>query len=197
MLMDKIKAGVDISFGQGFKFRTGVLGTRQECSSEVRRINLEISTGDQIRKQGITFIPHMIGGINFHEALGTEDVMSGIFTGCVMATYKVGDKRRVAHVHTGKGFGPNQCCRKEMIENMKGYTSIKNFKPFDEERDGQWIDKEVYPVCYREGKGFHTFGVVTAQNEQYSIFTLANQKKPEKFKVLLVMRQTNQPNEFR
>ena len=189
MLMDEIKVGVDISFGQGFKFRTGVSGTRQECSSEVRGINLEISTGDQIRKQGITFIPHMIGGINFHEALGTEDVMSGIFTGCVMSTYKVGDKRRVAHVHTGDG---DKCCRALMKSKMGGYTSIKNFKPWDDSRDGLWFVNEV---GYKNGK-FMTFGVVTAQNEQYSIFTKES-GKPDRFTVLLVMRQTNQPNEFR
>ena len=189
MLMDEIKAGT--TFTLDYARPIIIPPTLGFCSLGIQKIHLQIGNG---KGQSIVFIPHVPGMVNFYEPLQNEDIMSGDFTGCVMSTYKVNDKRRIGHVHTGGDTG----CRLAMKHAIEtGLTLIKAFKPYDDDRDSSWIDKEVYPVCYREGKGFHTFGVVTAQNEQYSIFTLADQKKPEKFKVLLVMRQTNQPNEFR
>ena len=125
--------------------------------------------------------------VNFYEPLQNEDIMSGDFTGCVMSTYKVNDKRRIGHVHTGGGIS----CRLAMKHAIEtGLTLIKAFKPYD---DGE--DFPLYQKNSRYSCNFTTFGVVTAKNEQFSIFTMKPPQSNE-YTVIKVVEQKNKPSEF-
>ena len=186
MLMDEIKAGTTFTLGIKQPYRVDTNPTLGFCSLGIRRIHLQIGNG---KGQSIVFIPHVPGMVNFYEPLGNEDVMSGNFTGCVMATYKVNDKRRIGHVHTG----PGGCCRPAMKHEIEtGLNLIKNFKPYDDGNDFNWFHDNV-----GYDSNFTTFGVVTAKNEQFSIFTKKPTFQSNEYTVIKVVEQTNEPNQFR
>jgi hypothetical protein len=118
----------------------------------------------------VNFLPHAPGGVNYYQT--DEDVLSGIFTGCVMSIYKHNDTRRVAHVHTGNDAGPNLDCKDFMRELMEqqGYNGVFHFKPFDGARDEDKAIKIAQQTQFGAA-GCGIFGFVTATNHCYSIFT--------------------------
>ena len=169
MLINKIKAGVTLKFPLGVKFSTPVKNV-EECSVDALPLALTIIDGSRTAALKVNFMPHAPGGVNYYETSG--DVMSGNFTGCVMSTYSVGGKRRVAHVHTGVDAGPNRCCKAFMKGLITGasHTSVNNFKPFDGGRDSV----KGVEICRSSSFGANgcvTFGLVTAGNKPYSIMT--------------------------
>ncbi|MBL4798814.1 MAG: hypothetical protein JKY50_15465 [Oleispira sp.] len=169
MLINKIKKGVTLKFPLSVKFSTTVKNV-EECSVDALPLALTIIDSDRTTAAKINFMPHTPGGVNYYETNG--DVMSGNFTGCVMSTYQVGGKRRVAHVHTGTDAGPNRCCKTFMkgLIAQPSHTSLNNFKPFDGARD---VTKAT-AICVSSSFGANgcvTFGLVTAGNKPYSILT--------------------------
>lgn len=184
MLMDEIKAGT--TFTLDYAGPIQIRPTLGFCSLGIQKIHLQIGNG---KGQSIVFIPHVPGMVNFYEPLQNEDIMSGDFTGCVMSTYKVNDKRRIGHVHTGGDTG----CRLAMKHAIEtGLTLIKAFKPYD---DGE--DFALYKENSRHSCNFRTFGVVTAKNEQFSIFTMKPTPASNEYTVIKVKEQKNRPNEFK
>ena len=184
MLMDEIKAGT--TFTLDYAGPIQIRPTLGFCSLGIQKIHLQIGNG---KGQSIVFIPHVPGMVNFYEPLQNEDIMSGDFTGCVMSTYKVNDKRRIGHVHTGGDTG----CRLAMKHALEtGLTLIKAFKPYD---DGE--DFALYKENSRHSCNFRTFGVVTAKNEQFSIFTMKPTPASNEYTVIKVKEQKNRPNEFK
>jgi hypothetical protein len=74
------------------------------------------------------FLPYAEGAINYCESMGV-DVLSGYFSGCIMAIYRRNGSTRVCHVSTG---GNNDC--KETWERIKKESSVqvvREFKPSD------------------------------------------------------------------
>ena len=183
MLMDVIKAGTTFTLDYPRPIQTPA--TLGFCSLGIQKILLLIGNG---KGQSIVFIPHVPNMVNFYEPLQNEDIMSANFTGCVMSTYKVNDKRRIGHVHTGEGIS----CRPAMKNEIEtgGLTIIKTFKPYDDE------DVALYKKYSPKFTNFTTFGVVTAKNEQFSIFTKKPTAHSNEYTVIKVKEQKNQPNEF-
>tara|TARA_B110000240_G_scaffold30306_1_gene32200 strand:- start:16 stop:474 length:459 start_codon:yes stop_codon:yes gene_type:complete len=143
-----------------------------------------IIAGNLTRAAKVTFVPYMGGNINYCETSGNDDVMSGMFTGCIMSTYKVGDKRRVAHVHAGE---PNDC--KDVMKKLLDLnTEINSFKPYEDRRDGDFVFKNI-------GRDFMVFGVVTAANIPYSIFTKRDPNKKD-YHVVKVENQRSRPYKY-
>ena len=192
MLINKLKPGVTLKFPLSVKFSTSVKNV-EECSVEALPMALTIVENNKTSAVLINFMPHAPGGVNYFETNG--DVISGNFTGCIMSTYRVGGKRRVAHVHTGTDAGANRCCKTFMkgLLKMHSYTSINNFKPFDGNSDAtRGID-----ICLRSrfgANGCVTFGLVTSNNKPYSIFT--RKIGPHEFLIEGVVDQTDRPYRF-
>lgn len=192
MLINKLKPGVTLKFPLSVKFSTTIKNV-EECSIEALPMALTIVEKNKTSAVLMNFMPHTPGGVNYFETNG--DVMSGNFTGCIMSTYRVGGKRRVAHVHTGTDAGADRCCKVFMKNLLKtqSHTSINNFKPFDGNRDGaRGID-----ICMRSqfgANGCVTFGLVTSNNKPYSIFT--RKIGSHEFLIEKVVDQTGRPYMF-
>ena len=192
MLINKIKEGVTLKFPLSVKFSASVKNV-EECSVDALPLALTIIDSGRTIAAKVNFMPHAPGGINYYETSG--DVMSGNFTGCVMSTYSVGGKRRVAHVHTGTDAGPKKCCKTLMKDLISGatYTSVNNFKPFDGGRD---ITKAT-AICRSSSFGANgcvTFGLVTAGNKPYTILT--RKIGSHEFLVEGVIDQSARPYQF-
>lgn len=184
MLMDIIKEGVILRFPLNFKEQEPSPRTRKECSVMAKPLAFHIIAGNLTRAAKVTFVPYMGGNINYCETSGNDDVMSGMFTGCIMSTYKVGDKRRVAHVHAGE---PNDC--KDVMKKLLDLnTEINSFKPYEDRRDGDFVFKNI-------GRDFMVFGVVTAANIPYSIFTKRDPNKKD-YHVVKVENQRSRPYKY-
>ena len=184
MLMDIIKEGVILRFPLNFKEEEVYHGTRKFCSVMAKPLAFHIIAKNSTRAAKVTYIPYTGGNINYCETSGNDDVMSGMFTGCIMSTYKVGDKRRVAHVHAGE---PNDC--KDVMKKLLDLnTEINSFKPYENRRDGDWCIKNI-------GYALKTFGVVTAENIPYSIFTKIDPITKD-YHVLKVVDQRSRPYKF-
>ena len=184
MLMDIIEEGVILRFPLNFKEQEPSPRTRKECSVMAKPLAFHIIAGNLTRAAKVTFVPYMGGNINYCETSGNDDVMSGMFTGCIMSTYKVGDKRRVAHVHAGE---PNDC-KDVMKKLLESYTEINNFKPYEDSRDSDFVIKDI-------GVDFKVFGVVTAKNIPYSIFTKRAPNKKD-YHVVKVVDQRSRPYKY-
>ena len=117
---------------------------------------VECSKGVAEKKIGSTpvlLLPWVGNGINYTESTG-KDVLSGPFTGCIMAVYKRGGARRVCHVATP------EC--KDAWEKVKGETEvIKEFKPSDHLPDA---------VVKQLKGGLVILGHVTADDKCYAVF---------------------------
>jgi len=184
VLMDIIKEGVILRFPLNFKEEEVYHGTRKFCSVMAKPLAFHIIAKNSTRAAKVTYIPYTGGNINYCETSGNDDVMSGMFTGCIMSTYKVGDKRRVAHVHAGE---PNDC--KDVMKKLLDLnTEINSFKPYEDRRDGDFVFKNI-------GRDFMVFGVVTAANIPYSIFTKRDPNKKD-YHVVKVVNQRSRPYKY-
>jgi hypothetical protein len=116
----------------------------------------ECSKGIQEKKIGsdqVLLLPWVGNGINYTDTAG-RDVLSGPFTGCIMAVYKRAGARRVCHVATP------EC--KEAWAQVKGETEVfKEFKPSDLLPAG--IEKSL------KG-GLVILGYVTADDRCFALF---------------------------
>lgn len=133
----------------------------------------ECNKGVELKKtpdgKDYIFLPYAGNGINYTEAQG-KDVISCPFSGCIMATYKKNGSRRVCHVSTGADFGD---CKKEW-ETVKGEaTEVKEFKPFDKQRDSL-ISEGLIKAAFKE-KGptsWSIYGLITSDEKLYSVIVL-------------------------
>ncbi len=72
------------------------------------------------------FLPFVPNGINW-TASGGEDVISGSFSGCIMAAYSENGVAKVAHISTGE-YGD---CKPEWERIKARSTRVFEFKPSD------------------------------------------------------------------
>ena len=73
-------------------------------------------------------LPYVQGSINYTEMQG-RDVLSGWFSGCIMAKYYNEGTCRVCHVSTG---APNDCKDAwNVIKSGQGMHNVSEFRPFD------------------------------------------------------------------
>jgi hypothetical protein len=133
MLFTSLQPGVELKFPLTTKYSA----TKQkvnECSLGAETIAATVTSATN-RGSACTFtwLPHAPGGVNYFE--GDGEVVSGIFTGCVMSIYKVDGKRRVAHVHTGSDGA--ECCKAYFrgLLNGQAHSVVGNFKPYSGDRD--------------------------------------------------------------
>lgn len=98
------------------------------------------------------FLPFVPNGINSCAAEG-QDVVSGHFTGCVMAVYQHNGVRKICHVSSG-AFGD---CSQNWDAIKQASVNVFEFKPSD---------------FVGEGEQFETiYGLITADLQMYTIVT--------------------------
>lgn len=150
--------------GQSIDFKIPRLegGNNTECNKDVKETKFNSSP--------VLLLPWVKGGINYTESAG-KDVVSGLFTGCIMGVYKRGGVRRVCHVATP------EC--KDAWEKLKGETGvevIKEFKPSDHLPD---LTKKQL-----EKGGVEIYGHVTADDKCFAV--ICSRDKSMKLSVLTV-----------
>ena len=120
-------------------------GAGNECKLGVKESKLQ--------GEPVLLLPWVGNGINYTESEG-KDVLSGPFTGCIMAVYKRSGSRRVCHVATP------EC--KDAWAKVKAETQlVKEFKPSDHLPDA--ITKSL------KG-GLVIYGHVTSDDKCYAVF---------------------------
>lgn len=123
----------------------------------------------------INWLAHGYGFINYFET--SEEVVSGIFTGCIMTSYKRGGAKRVAHVHTDVDGSDQKKNYEDNIKKREGVEVLKDFKPFDKDRAGD--EKAITALTTASQTGIIegvTFGIITADNRAYSVFLKKTKK---------------------
>lgn len=105
-----------------------------------------------IEKKGGIYLPFVPNGINFtpHAA----DVISGNFTGCIMAAFTDSDNiRKVCHVSTGV----KQDCKVEWEKIKSESSNVVEFKPSD-------------AIKVKKGDAFlFCYGIITTKLKLYSV----------------------------
>ena len=169
MLPKDIAPGVTMKFPLSVKMDT-VKKNVEECSVNTGPLALTLVRGKLTSAIRINHVPYAPGGVNYVETTG--DVISGIFSGCVMAIYTHNGNRRVGHVHTGDDAGANLDCKDFMkaLLASPGYHAVFQFKPFEKARDGDRAVAIASKTAFG-ANGCCTFGLVTAANECYSLYT--------------------------
>jgi len=142
---------------------------KAEVSVDAGELGLTLVNGKQTIAIAIQHVPYAPGGINYVET--NSDVISGIFSGCVMSIYLAGGKRRVAHVHTGDDAGTGLDCKStfKALLNSPGYAEQFSFKPF--RRSDDMVAAAIAMKTQFGAEGCATFGYVTKGNICYSLFT--------------------------
>lgn len=120
-----------------------VMGAGGECS-------LGVQTLTHLGREFV-YLPFAQNGINYTPSQG-RDVVSGKFSGCLMASYNVGGQQRVGHVSTGEG----QDCKAAWRTVMNGATNVFQFRPSDHIETGG--------VAW-----FGTYGLITSDLHFYAI----------------------------
>jgi hypothetical protein len=90
-------------------------GTGGECTKDVKEATIESTA--------FFLLPWVGNGINYTESTG-RDVLSGPFTGCIMAVYMKSGVRRVCHVATPE-------CNGAWTKLKQETQVVKEFKPSD------------------------------------------------------------------
>jgi len=103
------------------------------------------------------YLPFAPNGINYCAAAGV-DVISGNFTGCIMATFTDSEGRNICHVSTGNSMD----CKQEWarIQEKFKFKGVRNFKPdsgIPADLKGKALD-----WCY---------GLITSDSKCYAITT--------------------------
>lgn len=168
MILHALTPGTTMKFPLSVKMST-VNQQKAECSIDVGPLALTLVSGKQTSAVRVDWVPYAPGGINYLES--DHDVLSGIFTGCVMATYSAAKQRRVAHVHTGDDAGAGLDC-KDLMKGLLGgtYAPIYSFKPFDRNSDVDIYTRITQKTTFG-AQGCAPFGLVTAANTYHVIFT--------------------------
>ena len=120
-------------------------GTGGECQLGIQETKIDSSP--------VLLLPWVGNGINYTESTG-RDVLSGPFTGCIMAIYKRGGVRRVCHVATP------EC--KDAWAKVKGEGQVtKEFVPSDK------LPKDFNAKTLKGG--LVIYGLVTADEKCFAI----------------------------
>jgi hypothetical protein len=191
MIINDFKPGVILKLPLGLRFNT-IKQNANECSVEASPLAVTFVKGGKSTAKLINFVPYAPAGINYVETDG--DVLSSHFSGCILSTYTVNSKRRVAHVHTGEDAGAGLCCKEPMkkLLNSTSYTSIKNFQPYCDADLG--IAMKIIQDSAFGIQGLVTFGLVTSMNHEFSIFT--RKLSSHEFLIVEVVDQKNRPYKF-
>ena len=169
MILQALTPGTTIKLPLSVRMST-LNQQKNECSLETGPLALTLVNGKQTSAIKVDWVPYAPGGVNYIES--DHDVLSGIFTGCVMSSYYHAKQRRVAHVHTGSDAGEGLDC-KDLMKGLLSttYVPIFSFKPFDKQ-----VDSGVFESICMKSKfgsfGCAPFGLVTASNSYHVIFTL-------------------------
>lgn len=180
MIERSLVPGAIIRFPQNIIFETTkVMNQPQETNDDIQGMRVNVTT-QVIKSQcnpfsttkayQVDFVPYGPGKVNYAETNG--DVLSGIFSGCIMTIYTHNNTRRVAHVHTGDSAGPQGDCKAFMTDllNRQEYTRVRSFKPFHPSSQ-----TEPYIAAFKKLKkerqkhsNIGVLGLVTNQNQIYS-----------------------------
>ncbi len=137
-----------------------------EVSKGVETVSVSVTpSGGVASSVSVVLLPHCPGAVNY--AASTSEVLSGIFTGCIMASYHVTGARRVAHVHTGNDGGPDCKAYFRDLFQQANYNQVGCFKPYDGARDGDAYAPEIMASGSKQPG---VFGIITADNKLYSIY---------------------------
>jgi len=168
VILRALTPGTTIKFPLSVKMST-VNQNKNECNIDTGPIALTLVNGKQTSAIQVDWVPYAPGGINYMAS--DHDVLSGIFTGCVMASYSAAKQRRIAHVHTGDDAGAGLDC-KDLMKNLlaTSYAPIFAFKPFDKHADGAVAEAICLKTTFG-GFGCAPFGLITASNTYHVIFT--------------------------
>lgn len=144
----------------------------------------------------VAYVPYKEGRIHYHQ--GNEAVLSGEYSGCLMAVYTdVKKQRRVAHVPKA-GAVTNDCigefrdyfgahstvAEAQKMKYFKGGYHLKHyFQPFVESRDAEiqhgLIGKLIQENMIKKPYDFSVFGLVTAREDGcISIWGVKPTKQP-------------------
>jgi hypothetical protein len=169
MELSDFSPGTTIKFHLGLKFSTNAQDPA-ECNNEAAPLALTFAKDGRTSSTVINFVPYTPGGVNYIE--GNGDVLSGIFSGCIMSIYTCSNQRRVAHVHTGDDAGEGRDCKAFMKDLMAtdGYNETFHFQPFNGMRNADRAIEIAGRTAFG-ASGCCVFGLVTASDQCYSIFT--------------------------
>ena len=168
MLERHTQKGINLSWLEGcYKPEEKTLiGYKVEWMKNIKKISVADRTkkGFFSRKTiagcDALWLPYTPGAINYTNSSG-RDVISGPFSGCIMAAYVTGGGRRVCHVSTEAEGHRNDC--KELWGKIKeNCTSYIEFKPHDVYR--QFSNKKL-----RKFGNVVIFGIITADNNCFSL----------------------------
>ena len=109
------------------------------------------------------WLPYTPGAINYTFSAG-RDVISGPFSGCIMAAYNKGGGRRVCHVSTETSEDHRHDCKALWGNIKEECTSYIEFKPFDVLR--QFTRRKL-----KQFGNIVIFGIITGDNNCYSLIT--------------------------
>jgi hypothetical protein len=168
VILRALTPGTTIKFPLSVKMST-VNQRKNECTIDTGPLALTLVNGKQTSALMVDWVPYAPGGINF--LASDSDVLSGIFTGCVMASYLSAKQRRVAHVHTGDDAGADLDC-KDLMKNLlaTSYAPVFAFKPFDRNSDVDIATGIAMKTTFGSF-GCAPFGLITAANSYHVIFT--------------------------
>lgn len=141
------------------------------------------------------YVPYTDGRIHYHE--GNEAVLSGQYSGCLMAVYEAAHQRRVAHVPKSNSIA-NDCIgefrdffaahstlggpdKQRVIKTTHELTHF--FQPFLDRRDSEVqltiIGKLMQSRFIKDPYGLSVFGLVTApENECISLWLVKSRVPP-------------------
>ena len=233
MIETDLRAGLTMHFDSALPRGTGVTGVGEfSCSSQISGSLLATPRDDWddlkkvlplmdppipvVKKPFSTaYVPYVDGRIHYHQ--GADAVLSGEYSGCLMAVYNAGGQRRVAHVPKSNVIRNDTIAEfrdyfanhtrltdPKKTQQVKGtHTLTHFFQPFVESRDSS-IQFEI--IGKLMGKGmisqpyqFSVFGLVTVANKCVSIWAVKPNKQPsvgEMWHVVAVRVRAPQVNFF-
>jgi len=106
------------------------------------------------------WLPYTPGAINYVQSRGLG-VISGPFSGCVMAAYNTGGGRRVCHVST-EADGHRNDCKPLWARIKQTCTSCVEFKPHE-------VFRKFSTKKLRSFGNVAIFGIITGDDRCYSL----------------------------
>jgi len=98
------------------------------------------------------YLPFVANGINCTTMDGI-DVVSGNFTGCIMAVFTDSGVRKICHISTGTEFGD---CKSVWNAIKVNYSNVLEFRPSD------FIHGTAFELCY---------GIITNSVKAFTVLT--------------------------
>lgn len=183
----------------------------QEWSQLKRLLNLpDRAANIQPKSFAVSYVPYVDGRIHYHE--GNNAVISGEFSGCLMAAYEAKGKRRVAHIP--KSHSADADCIGEFRDYFAAHSSLPADKKAKHVKAGHVLKHYFQPFVGSRDQGvqatviqkllqaqiittftsqFQTFGLMTARgNDCISIWLAKPNTQPAKgqmWHVLMVRKR--------